>query len=96
MRINDILPVAPLAPAATSAKVAGAADFQGILKDAIQRVESSRASANEAVEQFVTGENQDLHSIVLKTQRASLDFDLLLQVRNKVVQSYQEIMRMQL
>jgi flagellar hook-basal body complex protein FliE len=44
----------------------------------------------------VTGENQDLHSTILATQRASLDFDLLLQMRNKVVQSYQEVMRMQL
>jgi flagellar hook-basal body complex protein FliE len=96
MRINDILPVAPLAPTGAAPKSSGASDFQGILKDAIHRVEISRTSANEAVEQFVTGENQDLHSIVLKTQRASLDFDLLLQVRNKVVQSYQEIMRMQL
>lgn len=96
MRINEILPVAPLAPAAAPAKTTPAVAFQDVLKDAIHRVEASRAEANHAVEQFVTGENQDLHSTALKTQRASLDFELLLQVRNKVVQSYQEIMRMQL
>jgi len=95
MRINDTLAVAPLAPLGAPAKTA-ASGFQDILKDAIKRVEGSRAAATTAVEQFITGENQDLHSTVLATQRASLDFDLFLQLRNKVVQSYQEIMRMQL
>ena len=96
MRINDITAVIPLAPTSGPANSNSPVGFQDILKDAIDRVENSRAAAGEAVDQFLTGENQDLHSTVLATQRASLDFELLLQVRNKVVQSYQEIMRMQL
>ena len=96
MQINNIAAVTPLAPIGESGKASGATGFQQILKDAIHRVEQSRADATQAVEQFVTGENQDLHSTILATQRASLDFDLLLQMRNKVVQSYQEVMRMQL
>lgn len=93
MRIGDITPIAPLAPAVKLEKASGFAD---LLQKAINRVEGSRIAANQAAEQFVTGENQDLHSTVLATQRASLDFELLLQLRNKVVQSYQEVMRMQL
>ena len=96
MRINDLAPISPVAPIGESSRSAGATGFQDLLKDAIARVERSRAGASEAVEQFVSGENQDLHSTVLATQRASLDFELLLQLRNKVVQSYQEVMRMQL
>ena len=96
MRINDISAVTPVAPIGESQKSSGATGFQQILKDAILRVEQSRADATQSVEQFVTGENQDLHSTILATQRASLDFELLLQMRNKVVQSYQEVMRMQL
>lgn len=96
MRINDIAPVTPLAPIGETARPSGAAGFQDVLKDTIARVEQSRADATQAVEQFVSGENQDLHSTILATQRASLDFELLLQLRNKVVQSYQEVMRMQL
>jgi flagellar hook-basal body complex protein FliE len=90
--IGDISPVMPLGQS-VSKPVAG---FQQILKDAIQRVESSRVAADDAVKDFVTGKNEDLHSTVLATQRASLDFDFLLQVRNKVIQGYQEVMRMQL
>ena len=96
MRITDIAAVTPVAPIGETAKTSGAKGFQDILKDAISRVEQSRADATTSVEQFVSGENQDLHSTILATQKASLDFELLLQLRNKVVQSYQEVMRMQL
>ena len=94
--ISDITPVTPLAPIGGSASAATVNDFKEILRNAVQRVESSRVAANEAVEKFITGEDQDLHTTMLANQKASLDFDLLLQVRNKVVQGYQEVMRMQL
>jgi flagellar hook-basal body complex protein FliE len=96
MRINDIAAVLPVAPLGETQKSSGTTGFQDILKDAIQRVEQSRSEATKAVEQFVSGENEDLHTTILATQKASLDFELLLQMRNKVVQSYQEVMRMQL
>ena len=92
-RITDVSTVLPLDGATKANKAAG---FQDVLRDALARVENSRAAADQAVDQFITGDNQDLHSTVLATQKASLDFEYLLQVRNKVVQSYQEIMRMQL
>ena len=44
---------------------------------------------------FLTGGNEELHSVALAAQRASLEFELFLQVRNKVTSAYQEIMRMQ-
>lgn len=96
MTIGEITPVTPLAGLSSSGKVQQSAGFHDLLQKAIGKTEASRAAANIATEQFVTGENQDLHSTVLATQQASLDFELLLQVRNKVVQSYQEVMRMQL
>ena len=45
---------------------------------------------------FLLGENEELHKVAAATQQAELSFDLFLQVKNKVVQAYQEIMRMQL
>lgn len=92
-RISDISTVLPLDATTKSSKTAG---FQDLLRDALARVENSRTAADQAVDQFLTGDNQDLHTTVLATQKASLDFEYALQVRNKVVQSYQEIMRMQL
>jgi flagellar hook-basal body complex protein FliE len=59
-------------------------------------VEGASNNANQSVQQFLSGDGEDLHSTVLAVQRASLEFDMLMQVRNKVVSAYQEVMRMQM
>jgi len=69
--------------------------FQAMLEGMIGKVEQGQTQARNAVESFVGGGNEELHSVALATQRAELEFDLFLQVRNKVVSAYQEIMRMQ-
>lgn len=62
----------------------------------MNEVESSRNSAAQSVNQFLSGEGDDLHSTILATQRADLEFQMFMQVRNKVVSAYQEVMKMQL
>jgi flagellar hook-basal body complex protein FliE len=69
-------------------------EFQKILSSTIGTLENLNTNANVAVQKFLTGENEELHSTVLATQQAELAFELGLQVRNKVVDAYQEIMKM--
>jgi flagellar hook-basal body complex protein FliE len=69
--------------------------FQSVLEGMIGKVENSQTQAQQAVGNFVSGGNEELHSVALATQRAELEFDMFLQVRNKVISAYQEIMRMQ-
>jgi flagellar hook-basal body complex protein FliE len=71
-------------------------EFQKLLDSSLGQLEGLRTEANQAVESFLSGQNGELHSVVLATQRAELAFELGLQLRNKVVQAYQEIMRMQM
>ncbi|WP_321470672.1 flagellar hook-basal body complex protein FliE [uncultured Paludibaculum sp.] len=71
-------------------------EFGNMLEAAIDRVELSRNTAQDAVKQFVSGDEGEIHSTVMAVQRAELDFELALQVKNKVVSAYQEIMRMQI
>ena len=71
-------------------------EFGGVLQGAIQQVEQSGKVATQAVERFLAGDGQELHSAVLAVQRADIAFELGLQVRNKVVSAYQEIMRIQM
>lgn len=80
----------------TSATSASSGSFQSMLEGMIGSVEQSQAQAQQAAESFLTGGNEELHSVALASQRAELQFDLFLQVRNKAVSAYQEIMRMQL
>lgn len=71
-------------------------EFASLLEGAIQKVEGYRDSANQAVANMLTGRDEELHNVALATQQAELAFELGLQVRNKIVQAYQEVMRMQL
>ena len=66
-----------------------------MLEGMIGRVDQSQMQAQQAAESFLTGGNEELHSVALASQRAQLQFDLFLQVRNKAVQAYQEIMKLQ-
>lgn len=82
-------------PSAQTAAPAGLG-FQSALQAAVGQVENSRAVANQAVQKFISGDDQELHSTILATQNAELQFEMLMQVRNKVVSAYEEVMRMQL
>ena len=94
-----ISPIRPI-PLAEPPQVPAASDRQGsfrnLMEGAIGKVEQSRADAAQAVESFLAGEGGELHATLLATQRAELTLELFLQTRNKVVEAYQEIMRMQL
>ena len=70
--------------------------FGAVLEGAIQGVEKSRNDADQAVQKLLNGDGEELHSVALAAQRADLAFDLGLQVRNKIVSAYQEVMRMQI
>jgi flagellar hook-basal body complex protein FliE len=87
-------PVSPSVGPAGSAATGGT--FQDALTSAIQTVENSGAEASASVQRFLNGEGEELHTTILATERASLEFDLFMQARNKVVSAYQEIMRMQM
>src|SRR5882724_4452184 len=81
---------------AASAVSDGGNSFKNILNSAIGEVEGARSDAAKSVEHFLSGSGEDLHSTILATQRAELEFQMLMQVRNKVVSAYQEIMKMQM
>lgn len=83
------------APEIPGKSPSGGASFQDALTNAIQQVEQYREDANNSVQSFLAGEGEDLHRVALQTQQAELAFEMFLQVRNKVVQAYQEVMRMQ-
>jgi|SRR5581483_6420666 len=71
-------------------------EFRDILQGAIDQVERSSNNAAQSVQDFLAGDGDDLHSTALAVQRADLEFSLMMQVRNKVVSAYQEVMRMQM
>lgn len=86
-------------PSIPSAVVPGAGKqgggFQAALEGAISQVNELRQVSHQSIDKFLSGEAEEVHQAVLATQQAELAFEMFLQVRNKVVQAYQEVMRMQ-
>lgn len=73
----------------------GGQNFGEMLKEAITEVNQLQIGSEEEVQRFISGESKDVHTAMLALQRADTSFQMLMQVRNKIVQAYQEIMRMQ-
>ena len=94
---SSITGIAPITlPQITPPAGAGSGQFGDMLAGAIQSIEGANQEASNSVQKFLTGQNDELHTTVLATQKAELAFELGLQVRNKVVDAYQEVMKMQL
>jgi flagellar hook-basal body complex protein FliE len=96
-QVSSLLGVSPATAAerVTSVGASKGEGFGSVLKAAVQGVDQYQQDANQAVQQFLEG-NGELHNVALSVQRAEMTFDLGLQIRNKIVSAYQEIMKMQL
>src|ERR1700682_3468664 len=74
----------------------GFGGFQSVLADAVARVEQFQQSSAANIDKFFSGEDEEVHQVARATQQAEIAFDLFVQVRNKVISAYQEVMRMQM
>jgi flagellar hook-basal body complex protein FliE len=70
--------------------------FLGSLKDAIAQVNEVQLDASQAVDKFVTGESENVHQMMMALQKADVSFQLMMQIRNKLVSAYEDIQRMQM
>lgn len=70
--------------------------FGQMLKESIGEVAQTQHEANRAIESLVTGKSNDIHQTMIAMEKANISFRLLMQVRNKLLSAYQEIMRMQI
>ena len=70
--------------------------FSAFLKDALNKVNEQQVQTDQLTEKLVKGENVDLHQVMIAAQKASISLQLALEVRNKVIEAYQEMMRMQI
>src|SRR5258708_39022618 len=78
------------------ARQAAVNPFHAMFQQAVSQVEAFQQQSQAATASFLNGDQPELHQVVLATQRAQVAFDLFAQIRNKVVQAYQEAMRMQM
>jgi flagellar hook-basal body complex protein FliE len=83
-------------PAADNTPAAGGADFAQILQNSIDKVNQTQQGANQMAEKLAAGDtSQNLHEVMIALQTASVSFQEMVQVRNKLVTAYQDVMNIQ-
>jgi flagellar hook-basal body complex protein FliE len=85
-------PGLPPAPAAGETKGAG---FFETLAKSMEEVNSDQVQADQAIKDLVAGRTKNIHETMLQVQKAELSLKTMMQVRNKILEAYKEIMRMQ-
>jgi flagellar hook-basal body complex protein FliE len=80
---------------ASGGSASGAGSFSALLGQMVQDVQARNAAANQAMTGVLAGEGVPLHEAVLASEEASVSFQLMVEVRNRLLESYQELMRMQ-
>jgi flagellar hook-basal body complex protein FliE len=73
----------------------GQSDFMSTLNNAMDQVGQLQSEADGKVAQLLNGNGQDVHSAMIAVEKASLAFAMMVQVRNKIVQAYQQVSSMQ-
>jgi flagellar hook-basal body complex protein FliE len=85
------LPHLPGASSAGGADASSAGSFKNFLLDSIHQVNSMQQDANRTVEQLATGGDVSPAEVFTAVQKADLAFRMMMQVRNKLVQAYQDV-----
>lgn len=92
--------VAPVSPAGLNTPVeaprtADGKSFQDVLQDFVQQVDQSQHQYDQAIDAVRSGESDNLHRVMLAQNQAQLSLKLAVEVRNKLVEAYKEVMRTQ-
>lgn len=93
--LSKIVPPELLRQPASSSQHGESGSFAGMLREAFDQMREIQIDADQQVRKLLAGERVDLHRVMLASEKAGLAANLMMSVRNKVVEAYQEVMRMQ-
>lgn len=85
----------PKGAGGTSETDVGSKSFTDMLKDSIDKTNDVQLEADRAVKELAAGRNKNIHETMLMLEKADMSFKLMMQVRNKIIDAYREVMRMQ-
>jgi len=96
--INDIqldLLTKQVDPSSGKSPKTESTEFSDSLKSMIQQVDDLQKASGEQIKSFISGEQGNLHEVMASAEEARLSFQLMMEVRNKLLESYHELIRMQ-
>jgi flagellar hook-basal body complex protein FliE len=89
------LPTMPSAPTTPSGSQGDQGSFGDSLRSAIHSVDQLNQSSDSQVSELLQGDRQDIHNVMIAVEKADVSFQLMMQVRNKILNAYQEVSKLQ-
>ena len=74
----------------------GVSNFAVILENTVNDVNQLQREADESIQKLAAGKGKDIHQTMIALEKAEVSFQLMMQVRNKIIAAYEEVMRMQI
>lgn len=99
MKINGFVPDTSIFDNMNSGKVQEkekTSSFMDTLKEKLDEVNDEQIKADASTESLVKGEDVDVHQVMLQTEEAKMSLEMAIQVRNKILDAYQELTKMQM
>ena len=96
LRLNNMNQAGPVKPQGESDVNAVNDSFKNVLNEAIKKVSESQNKADDAIAQLSSGNMENVHQAMIALEEANIVLQFTVQLRNKVVDAYQEIMHMQM
>jgi flagellar hook-basal body complex protein FliE len=96
-RLDESLSIEPRAPTVVGrqADPRGGPAFKDVLAGIVDQVDTLQKDADRSIQGLATGETRNVHDVTIKMEEAGVAFDLMMEIRNKLVDAYQQLMRMQ-
>jgi len=92
---SNVKSLLPLSPGKARKSDGDVSSFRKMLKGSIEEVNRLQSEADTSIEQLVAGNTKNLHETMIALEKADISFRLMMEVRNKIIEAYHEIMRMQ-
>jgi flagellar hook-basal body complex protein FliE len=86
--------IADIADSSSASGSGESTDFSSTLQSAVEQISQLQSDAQNKVAGLLNGNGEDIHSAMLAVEKANVSFEMMVQVRNKIVQAYQTISQM--
>lgn len=91
---NNMLTPSGASPAVKEATQPATASFGQMLKGSLERVTQLQNEADSSIDNLANGTQTDIHQTMIAVEKADVSFELLMQIRNKLISAYDKVMRM--
>ena len=92
---SNLQSLTPLSPQKKEKSEDAGNSFNAMLQRSVAEVNQLQTEADSSIEQLIVGRSKNLHETMIALEKADISFRLMMEVRNKIIEAYHEIMRMQ-